>query len=329
MAPLDFFRTSNPNGLFSPSNSDKLLSVGLGLLSGKTANEQVGQAATNLANERKFQKMNNHTLEYLKRADPDLAVALESGALGADDAFKLAYQRRLESQKPKSLMEVNGRIFDPNNNQVVADFSDPKVSGVTQDIGARQQAAASLGLSPDDPAYQSYVLTGKMPREDAQALTATDKKALWAAEDEIPNIDNTIEALKQAKDLNSKTYSGTGAGILGTIGTNVPGAGYILDREKSVATSEFNKLMSMEAIQSMAQTLKGATTDQELSRFVEILADPSTDPAIRERTIDRMMTLAQRHKEVKVNRINELRGVSGAGIKGTRKTSSGVTWSAE
>jgi len=194
----------------------------------------------------------------------------------------------------------------------------------------RQQQAQQLGMKPDDPRYQTFALTGKMPREDAQPLTATDKKALWSAEDEIPMLDNTIASLKQARELNRKTYSGMGAGVLGTIGTNVPGAGIILDREKAVATSEFNKLMSMEAIQSMAQSLKGATTDSELARFVDILADPSTDPDIRERTIDRMMSLAERVKEVKASRVNELRGVPAptGSIKGNR-TSSGLNWSVE
>jgi len=326
--PLEALR----NGLFAqqpglPSQrSDQMLSFGLGLLSGGTPQEQVAKAASNLASERGL----NKTVEWFKKNDPEMAQAIAQGIINPSDAFKLAYQRKLEAQAPKKPLEVNGRLVDPQTYQVLADFSDaPKPNGVTQDVGARQQAAAALGLAPDSPAYQSYVLTGKMPREDAQTLTATDKKAMWAAEDEIPSLDNTLTSLKQAKELNRKTYSGTGAGILGTVGTNVPGAGYILDRDKAVATSEFNKLMSMEAIQAMAQSLKGATTDAELARFVEILADPSTDPDIRERTIDRMMTLAERVKEVKVNRVNELRGVTPDGIKGTRKTSSGTTWSVE
>lgn len=314
---------------FLRNNSNAFLQLGAGLLGGRTAPEQASMGIQGFAGARQQQQQTNKTMQFLQQTDPELAQAVQAGALTAGDAFKLSYQRKLEAQAPMKPIEVNGRLVNPKTFEVMADFSEAKPNGVTQDVGARQQAAASLGLAPDSPAYQSYVLTGKMPREDAQTLTATDKKAMWAAEDEIPSLDNTLTSLKQAKELNKKTYSGTGAGLLGTIGTNVPGAGIVLDREKAVATSEFNKLMSMEAIQAMAQSLKGATTDAELARFVDILADPSTDPDIRERTIDRMMALAERVKEVKVNRVNELRGVTPGGIKGTRQTSSGVTWSAE
>lgn len=288
---------------FLRNNSMALMQSGTGLLSGATPQEQVSQGAIAFMNGRRT----NKTVETLRASDPELAQAVEQGLLGAGDAFKLSYQRKMAAEKPKSPIEINGRLVDPNNYQVLADFSD------------KQQPAAkpSFETLPDgtygwsDPNTQSFNPLGKAAkpvREDAQPLTATDKKALWSAEDEIPMLDNTLSSLERAKELNKKTFTGVTAGARGYLGSSVPGGSYLVDQEAAKATSEFGKLMSMEAIQSMAQSLKGATTDSELARFVEILADPAADPDIRERTIDRMSELARRVKEVKSNRVQELRG---------------------
>lgn len=314
---------------FLRNNSSALLQGGAGLLGGKTASEQAAGGFQGFG----AGLQQNKTLKFLETANPELAQAVKSGAMTGGDAAKIYFANKLEAEKPKKPIEVNGRLVDPTTYQVVADFSTPRDpldqqykqaqinalnsrSTPASDFEKRKQAATEAGLAPNDPAYQGYLLTGKMPREDQTSLTPTDKKALWAAEDEIPALDNTISSLQRAKELNRKTFTGVTAGARGYLGTNVPGGSYLVDGEAAKATSEFNKTMSMEAIQSMAQTLKGATTDAELERFVNILADPSTSPDIRERTIDRMMALTERVKEVKANRINELRGDGGQSIKG-------------
>jgi hypothetical protein len=155
-------------------------------------------------------------------------------------------------------------------------------------------------------------LGGKKSSQDNRA-TATDKKELWKSEDELPAIDGTIASLDRALELNEKTFTGVTAGVRGWAGTAIPGAGMVLDPNAAAATREFNQIMSMEAIKSMADTLAGATTDQELRQFVEILADPSTPPDIRKRTILRMKTLAERQKAIKTQRVKELKGSNGNG----------------
>lgn len=344
---------------FLRNNSSALLQGGVGLLSGRNPQEQAAAGFQGFGNALQA----NKTIKFLEATNPELAQAVKSGALTGGDAYKMYYQQKLEAQKPKRPIEVNGRLVDPDTYKVIADFSDqgkptrsfqtlpngdygfadpatgtfvplgsaPKQSGPLADLEERKRAASAAGLSEGDPTYQGFILTGKMPREDAQSLTPTDKKALWAAEDEVPALDNTISSLKRARDLNRKTFTGVTAGTRGWLGTAIPGGDLLVDGEAAKATSEFNKTMSMEAIQSMAQTLKGATTDAELERFVSILADPATDPDIRERTIDRMIALSERVKEVKMNRINELRGNSkpSPGSGTGRATSNGLKWSVE
>jgi hypothetical protein len=143
-----------------------------------------------------------------------------------------------------------------------------------------------------------------------QGMTASDQKALFTAEDELPNIDGTLATLSRAKELNRQTYTGPLAGVGGMLGT-VPFAGAVLDQQRAMATREFGQIMSMEAIKSMSALLKGATTEREMAEFQRILGDPSTPPDIRERTIDRMITLAGRQRDIVRGRINDLRGKSG------------------
>jgi hypothetical protein len=165
------------------------------------------------------------------------------------------------------------------------------------------RAVRAAGIDPASPEGRKTLF----PRTDTP-ISAGDKKAVMAAEDELPNIEGTIDALKTAKDLNNKTFTGVTAGIRGKIGTSgVPGTNLLVDRDAALATSEFGKVMSGEAIKTMADTLKGATTDFELKKFEAMLADPTTPPEIRGRVIDRMINLAEKQKTIKGRRVNELR----------------------
>lgn len=159
---------------------------------------------------------------------------------------------------------------------------------------------------PADPAYISKINEIKKPNN---VLQASDKKIITAAEDELPNLDGTIDVLKMAKDLNDKTFTGYTAGARGVIGTSgVPGANLLVDKNAAMATREWGQLMSGEAIKTMSDQLKGATTDFELKKFEAMMADPSVPPEIRGRMIERMLKLAERHRETKARRIEELRG---------------------
>lgn len=158
---------------------------------------------------------------------------------------------------------------------------------------------------PADPAYIERLQGIKKQGE----ISPTDKKMITAAEDELPNLDGTIDVLKTAKGLNDKTFTGYTAGARGMIGTSgVPGANLLIDKNSAMATREFQQLMSGEAIKTMSDTLKGATTDFEMKKFENMMADPSTPPEIRGRMIDRMLKLAEKHRDTKVRRMDDLRG---------------------
>lgn len=184
-----------------------------------------------------------------------------------------------------------------------------KTKSYADEVREREAEADRQGIPKGDPRRESFILTGRMPREDMQPLSATDKKEIYKSEDALPVLDSTIGTLQRAKELNKTAYDGTGAGLKGVLGTSdIPLTNTFIDRKTAETTREFTQIMSMESIKNMAETLKGATTDRELEKFVEILGNPSTPREIRERTIDRMMKLAERQKQIAQERVNELRG---------------------
>lgn len=170
-------------------------------------------------------------------------------------------------------------------------------------------------------------------REKASARkpgpSATDQRAIFQAEDALPGLDNTISTLSRALELNRQTFTGPTAGVRGYIGSSgLPGAGWVAGgHDAAMATREFGQIMSMEAIQAMSQALKGATTDREMGEFTKLLADPSTPPDIRERTINRMLTLAQRQKQIAAGRVDELRSRAGLSSRqaGQQQRSQAIT----
>lgn len=128
------------------NNSGTLLGVGLGLLSGKTAQDQVGQAAANFSNERQAGRTYNKTLQYLQQNNPDLAQAVQNGALAPADAFKLAYQQKLEAQKPKNaFMSAGGSLYNTETGQWI---SPPQGSGNDAEYGLNPQYGVDAQGNP-------------------------------------------------------------------------------------------------------------------------------------------------------------------------------------
>lgn len=181
----------------------------------------------------------------------------------------------------------------------------PNQPKISRDAANREAEIRRRGLDPSDPTAQRYILTGQLPDPE---LKPDERKAITEAEDQNAEIQSTMDALKRAKELVPKAYSGMGAGTRGAIVANVPGAGLIADRDAALATQELKQLMSNEAIQAMSKTLKGATTDREMAQFMSILGDPASDPQLKIRTIDRMMALSQRQQQLAQERIKGIRG---------------------
>jgi len=184
--------------------------------------------------------------------------------------------------------------------------------GLQKDIASRRETPPQLqvlnaaGIDPKSPAGHKALF----PRTDTP-LSSTDKKAIFAAEDAVPALQGTIENLDRALDLNDKTFSGAGASMRATIGSNLPDLlvpDFIADKKTANTTTEWQKIMGPESLQAMASTLKGATTDFELKKFIEMLGDPATPAEVRKGVITRMKRLSERKLDLEQTRLKELRG---------------------
>lgn len=122
--PMDFLRNNNM----------ALTQLGLGLLSGKTAQEQAALGAQGLSGA----MQTNKTMRYLQQSYPDLAQAVQSGVLSPGDAWKMAYQQKIEAQRPKNdYMAVGKTVF----NKATGEW-------ITPPAGVMQEDAPEYGLNP-------------------------------------------------------------------------------------------------------------------------------------------------------------------------------------
>ena len=256
---------------------------------------------------------------FMATLPPDVRMKAMS-IPGYLDSYIEATDPNLQQPSEPKRYEVGNNLVDADGNVVYdggGSIEAPPVKTIYDQTTGQEQVVEWTGS-------EWKPLGGKKAKGDSRS-SATELKELWQSEDEIPALDGTISSLNRALELNKKTFTGVTAGVRGWAGTAIPGAGMVMDPNAAAATREFGQIMSLEAIKSMAETLKGATTDRELSQFVEILADPSTPPDIRERTITRMMTLAERQKAIKMQRVNELRGSSSGQSGATGNAPDGVT----
>jgi hypothetical protein len=141
-------------------------------------------------------------------------------------------------------------------------------------------------------------------------LNVIDKKEIFEAEDSNANLDSTVANLQSALTANNQAYTGVGAGARADMVAKTPLRYLVGDEAKqgANATLEFEKITSPEALQIMSNTLKGATTDFELKKYIDIFADVSAPPKTRQNAIERLIALAERKRELNATRINQLRG---------------------
>jgi hypothetical protein len=165
----------------------------------------------------------------------------------------------------------------------------------------RHQMAIQQGLKPGDPAYQSFVLTGKMPREDAQPLSATDKKAIMEADDQVLAGQTAIDGLNKALELSPKAYDGFGASERGALtGT--------FGNEAGQATTEMQNVVTSNALASLRSIFGGNPTEGERQILLEIQGSANQPRAVREKIFERAKSLAERRLEYNKQRANSLRG---------------------
>jgi hypothetical protein len=188
-----------------------------------------------------------------------------------------------------------------NPNEYAAERDQAKKSDAPETVEERKAAAAKAGLKPGDAGYQGFILTGKMPREDAGPLSATDKKAILEADEMVLNNQNVIDNLRQAKELSAKAYAGPLAGLRGQV-TGTFGS------ESGQATTEYNNLVTTNALAQLKSIFGAAPTEGERKILLDIQGSANLPHELRLKVLDRGIALAEKRLAFNQQRAAELRG---------------------
>ncbi|MBA3904867.1 MAG: hypothetical protein C0522_14535, partial [Rhodocyclaceae bacterium] len=219
------------------------------------------------------------------------------------------YAREKSSDDPAALVERRRSVaasvgMAPNDPRYESFLLTGTLTAKTTPAGEvdqRKEAAARAGLKPGDPRYETYVLTGKTPREDAQPLSATDKKAILEADEAVLTNQTVIENLRAARELSAKAYQGPLAGLRGQV-TGLAGS------ESGQATTEYNNLVTANSLSSLKAIFGGAPTEGERKILLEIQGSASLPHDVRVKILDRGIAMAERRLAFNQKRVEELRG---------------------
>lgn len=286
------------------------------------------------------------TADWLADKDPQLSAMVRNGSVTPVDAYKSYNEKALAAQKAKQpdyqFMNVDGRIVRTDKNsgnfEQMADYSKPdqpasvqefeyaKQNGYTGDIvtyqrdkaaranddyASRQAAAKQIGLTESDPGYKTFILTGNIPREGQQALTAVDKKAILEADDMVAVNEGAISALQQAKKLSSSANAGWLSGTRATLGQNLPDwmvPDQVSSPDSSAATQDFDNAIVGQALTQLKAIFGGAPTEGERKILLDLQGSSNLQPEVREKIIDRAIQMAERRLEFNRQRAADMRG---------------------
>ena len=198
-------------------------------------------------------------------------------------------------------------LVDPRTGQVIFKGQAKKDEAAVFD--ERRKQAAQSGMQPNDPGYQSYILTGKMPREDAQPLTATDKKAILEADEAVEAANGALGALRRAKELSPQAFGGAGASGRAVIVNNLPGE-IVPDawERGGRATAELDNLVGTNALSQLKAIFGGNPTEGERAIMMELQGSSSQPDAVRQKIYDRAIQMAERRLAFNQQRAKEMRG---------------------
>lgn len=201
--------------------------------------------------------------------------------------------RQQESQRAQSNADRSYSLQERALNQ--------KRDGIETQVEQRRRVAGSQGLDPSSPAYQSYVLTGKMPREDQTPLTATDKKAILEADEAVSSTEAAIQGLKRAKELSPKAYTGPMADVRG-YGASLVG------NDAGEATVELNNVITTNALTQLKAIFGGMPTEGERKILLEVQGSVNLPDKARQAIYDRAIEAANRRLAFNKQRADQMRG---------------------
>jgi hypothetical protein len=311
------------------NNSDTLLQTGIGLIGGRTANEQAAMGLQGFAQGRK----ENKTINFLRQNSPELAAAVESGALSGGDAYKLFYQQKLEAEKPKQPMVINGQLVDPATYEVLGDFRTPKdgsngaeygltpQTGVDADgnpvliqlgkggVATQAQLPEGITLSKEpikldagthfvllDPITRQPV--GQIPKDLAEAeRQKVGGKALGEADASLASMNSKMQGLEsvvQRLDKLSETATYSLGGQILDVGMKQVGMD---PRQAAIDRAEYIATVDNQVLPLLRDTFGAAFTQKEGDTLRQTLGDPDKSPAEKQQVLKAFIQQKRRDVE--------------------------------
>jgi hypothetical protein len=290
-------------GLLQPGSFGAGLASGL---QGYQQGQQLDERRTGKRDERSafldMAKANGLSPQYIKMG------------LASESARQAMLAQMMTPKKPEYLEFGNQllRVDGPNGPEVVMqgqtkpDYSDPAYMDQF-----RRKQAEGLGIAPDDPRYATFVATGRFPREDAQPLTATDKKAILEADDAVSANQSVIKALQEAKKVSPRANSGWTAGIRAGLSNNLPDwmvDDSISSPDSGLATVALDNIVTGQALAQMKTIFGAAPTEGERKILLELQGSVNLPDAARQEIYDRAIEMANRRLAIEQQRAQQLRG---------------------
>jgi hypothetical protein len=177
----------------------------------------------------------------------------------------------------------------------------------------RALAAQQYGLDPNSDAGRAYILTGKLPREDQQLLTATDKKAILAADDMVGTNQAVLKALDEAMVLNDKANEGWFAGARASVGNNLPDWAVpdaISSPDSSAATTNLDNAVVGQALTQLKAVFGGNPTEGERKILLDLQGSSSQPKHVRKEIFERAKRAADARLAINMREADQLRGGS-------------------
>lgn len=298
-----------PNG-FMPAlqnNSDTLLQTGLGLLSGSNPQQQAGMAAQGFAGVRQ----KNKTAATLRAAGyNDLADGVENGSLSGNDAFKLFYAQKLESQKPKNnFMSAGGSLYDLDSHQWLT----PPASAGGGEYGLNviygtdaTTGKTGIGQVGKDGSFHLVDTKGFQPVGNTSNLNLG---TTYQTRDKAGNVLSSapIDNAGAASDTKLGNAQGDARAAYNSMASKMPGlqavvtklddladkatytgAGQMLDmgmkqiglppREAALARTEYISTVDNQVLPLLRDTFGAAFTEREGDSLRNTLGDPNKTP---------------------------------------------------
>lgn len=224
----------------------------------------------------------------------------------ADDAARRSIMVNSASQAASASSPTNDMreykfAKDNGYTGTFQEFKTGQKANLEQSANQRAAMAQSQGLTPGSPAYQSFVLTGKMPREDQQPLTATDKKAILEADEGVLAANMGIASLKRAKEISAKAFEGPTAGLRGY-------AASMVGNEGGLATLDLDNEVTTNALSQMKAIFGGNPTEGERKILLDVQGASKLPHAARVKIFDRAILAMEARLKFNQQRADELRG---------------------